>query len=52
MLWDKNVLGDSTPEQLINTIVFYIGLFFSLRSGSEHRRLRYKPPKIKLFGLR
>ena len=49
MLWDKSLLGDETPEQLISTMVFYIGLYFSLRSGNEHRRLRFKPPQIELF---
>ena len=27
LLWDKKLLGDGNPEQLINTMVFYIGLF-------------------------
>ena len=49
MLWINNLLGDKTPQQLISTMVFYIGMFFSLRSGIEHSRLRFKPPQIELF---
>ena len=30
ILWAKNLLGDETLEQLISTMVFYIGLYFSL----------------------
>ena len=51
MLWDKNLLGDATLEQLISTMVFYIGLFFSLCSGTEHKWLRFKPPQIELLEL-
>ena len=47
ILWDKNLLGDETPEQLISTVVFYIGMYFSLHSGNEHRCLRFKPPQIE-----
>ena len=49
MLWDKNLLGDKNLEQLISTMIFYIGPYFSLCSGNEHRCLRFKPAQIELF---
>ena len=49
LFWEKNLLGDSNPQQLINTIVFYCSLLFSLRSGAEHRQLRFRPSQIELF---
>ena len=27
LVWNKNLLGDVTPQQLINAMAFYIGLF-------------------------
>ena len=42
-LWEENILGDHSPESLLNTIIFMNGLYFALRSGDEHRQLRHKP---------
>jgi hypothetical protein len=48
LLWSSGQLGDSTPQQLLDTMVFCCGLHFSLRSGKEHRQLQRTPCQIQL----
>ena len=43
ILWSLGLLGVDGPEQLLNTVVFTIGLSCALRAGQEHRKLRSIP---------
>ena len=47
-LWEKGLLGDHTPQTLLDTIIFYNGYYFALRSGREHRQLRNNPCQIQV----
>lgn len=39
-LWKNEYLGSSTPELLVRTLLFQIGLYYTLCAGSEHHNLR------------
>ena len=41
ILWSKGLLGEDDPRTLANTLVYLFGKYFSLRSGEEHRELRF-----------
>ncbi|ESO89917.1 hypothetical protein LOTGIDRAFT_164612 [Lottia gigantea] len=40
MMWNNGILGSNSPQQLLDTLVFQLGLHFALRAGQEHRNLR------------
>ena len=42
-LWKEGLLGDGSPQSLLNSIVFYNRLYFALWSGKEHRQLHSRP---------
>ena len=49
LLWNGGFLGDRTPQSLLDTMVFCNGLYFVLRSGTEHRQLRSHPCQIEVI---
>ena len=40
LLWEKGLLGDGTPQVLLNTMVYLCGIHFAPQSGEEHRSLQ------------
>ena len=48
ILWSKGILGDHTPQALLNTMVYCNGIYFALRSGKEHRELRFSSCQIEV----
>lgn len=39
-MWLEGVLGDSNPKQLVDTMLYLLGVHFALRAGKEHKALR------------
>ena len=46
LLWQKGLLGDHSPQALLNTTVFMNNLYFALRSGNEYQDLHFLPCHI------
>ena len=48
LLWKNGVLGDHSPQALLNSVFFFNGICFALRGGDEHRHLRFKDSQIQV----
>lgn len=42
-LWNSGAFGCSNPRQLLDTLIYYLGIHLSLRASQEHRNLMYGP---------
>ena len=40
LLWEKRLLDDSSPQALLDTMLFLCGIHFALGSGEEHHSLQ------------
>lgn len=49
MLWEKGLLGHHSGQALVDTMLYMCGTYFALRSGQEHRALRFPPSQIELI---
>ena len=47
-LWTTGQLGDHSPQALLDTMIFMHGIYFALRSGQEHRNLRFSPAQVEV----
>ena len=46
-LWNRGVLGEESPDQLRNTVLFFLGMNCTLRAGDKHYNLRHEMPDKK-----
>ena len=49
LFWQNGILGDHTPKALLNTVFYFNGICFALRSGEKHRRLRFNHSQIEVI---
>ena len=47
-LWRVGALGDDAADVLLDTMVFLIGKNFALRSGQEHRELKFNQLRLEI----
>ncbi len=47
-LWSLKLLGGHTPQSLLDTQLYLLGLHFALRGGVEHRRLKHMNSQISV----
>ena len=48
-LWNKKLLGDTSSQCLLDTVVLMNGLYFTQQSGKEHIQHRFECPQIKVI---
>jgi len=48
-MWEKSILGYDSPERLLGTLVYLIGLTFAFRAGLEHRNLRLNNSQLYII---
>ena len=39
-MWLKGVLGDANPQQLVDTVLYLLGIHFGLHAADEHKSLK------------
>ena len=47
-MWESNIIGEEAGKQLVETLVYLFVLYFALRGGKEHRRLRWVNAQVVL----
>ena len=46
MLWENGSFGSSNPQQLLDTLIYFLGLHLSLRACQEHHDLIYGESRV------
>ncbi len=47
-IWEQGILGNSSPETLLNTMVYLFGMHFALRAVQEHKNIKVGTGQIQI----